>query len=386
VPYDVIIVGAGPAGSTAARECAARGFSVLLLDKAAFPRDKPCGGGINVRAARLLPFDLAPVVERAIFGIRVSLRQSYRFARDFPEPLTYLTQRSRFDAFLVEQAVRAGVTLRERAPVRGIDRHASRVVVRAGRETFNGRALVAADGANGLTARLAGLTVRRRLGVALEANLTPAEGIPEEWTAAFGLDVGTVPGGYGWIFPRGDHLNIGVGGWERFAPALRARLERLTRFYGFDPADAWGRRGSHLPMRLPDAPLAEGNVLLVGDAAGLLDPLTGDGIYSALWSGRAAARHLAAYLAGEAPDLRGYEQEVTQDLLPDLHIAGRLHGLFQVVPAAFVTLIERTPRAWRAGCLLLRGELTYTGAIRRLLSRAFRWPRASRPWPSRSRR
>src|SRR5579884_1979732 len=104
--YDVVVVGAGPAGSTAARECAQRGLSVLLLDRAEFPRDKPCGGGVNVRTARLLPFDIAPVTERTIFGLRVSVKGGGAFDRLSEEPLSYLTQRRRLDAFLMEKAIR----------------------------------------------------------------------------------------------------------------------------------------------------------------------------------------------------------------------------------------------------------------------------------------
>ncbi len=364
--YDVIVVGAGPAGSTAARECAVRGLSVLLLDRATFPRDKPCGGGINVRAARLLPFDLTPVVERTISGVDVSLRGAHRFTRHFSEPLIHMTQRRRLDAFLVEHAVRAGATFRERAPIQRVDRNGARVAVTAGGERFEGRALVAADGANGRTAALAGLAVGRRVGVALEANITPAGGIPVEWTDTFGLNLGSIPGGYGWIFPRGDHLNIGVGGWPRIAPSLRVRLDRLIRFYQFHPADLWGLRGYHLPIRRPGTQLVYGNILLAGDAAGLLDPLTGDGIYAAILSGRAAARHLAAYLDGQAPDLNGYAQEMAAAWLSELRLAGKLHTLFHFAPGVFTTLIERRPRAWRAACHILRGDLTYTGALARL--------------------
>lgn len=136
----MVVAGAGPAGSTAARECAARGLRVLLLDRATFPRDKPCGGGVNVRAARLLPFDLAPVVERVAFGMRFSLRQAGRFVRYSREPLTYLTQQSRLDTFLVERAVAAGAVFRERAPVRGVERYPAHVVVQAGAVAVCGRA------------------------------------------------------------------------------------------------------------------------------------------------------------------------------------------------------------------------------------------------------
>ncbi len=364
--YDVIVIGAGPAGSTAARECAARGLSVLLLDRATFPRDKPCGGGVNVRAARLLPFDLSPVTERTISGVNVSLRGAHRFTRHFAEPLIYMTQRRRLDAFLVEHAMRAGVTFRERAPIQGVERNGVSVTVVAGGERFEGRALVAADGANGRTAALAGLAVRRRVGVALEANITPPGGLAAEWADTFGLDLGSIPGGYGWIFPRGDHVNIGVGGWPRVASSLRLRLEQLIRFYQFNPADQWGQRGYHLPVLRSDTQLVYGNILVVGDAAGLLDPLTGDGIYAAILSGRAAAKHLAAYINGQASDLTGYAREMAAAWLSELRLAGRLHTLFHFAPGVFTTLIERRPRAWRAACYILRGDLTYTGALGRL--------------------
>src|SRR3989304_6772450 len=111
---DGSVGGAGPAGSTTARECAERGLSVLLLEKAAFPRDKPCGGGVSVRAARLLPFDLSPVVERTAYGVRFSLRQSRGFVCSSSEPLTFITQRAALDTLLADQAVRAGAILRQR--------------------------------------------------------------------------------------------------------------------------------------------------------------------------------------------------------------------------------------------------------------------------------
>lgn len=357
--YDVIVVGAGPAGSTAARESAARGLSVLLLDKAEFPRDKPCGGGVNLRTVQLTPFDLAPVTERVIYGLKASVRQSAEFTRYSPRPLTYLTQRSRLDAFLVARAIEAGATLRQRTPIRGVERQGSHVVVRAGNETFEGRTLVAADGANGRTARLSGLEVGRYLHIALEGNITPTGGFPAEWEDVLGLDVGSIPGGYGWIFPKGDHLNIGVGGWLHTGPSLRRRLDRLTRYYGYDPVDLWGVRGHHLPVRRPEAPLVDGNVLLVGDAAGLLDPLTGEGIYAAVWSGEVAARRLSAYLDGREIDLLGYRRDIERELIPELSVAHQICDVFHVAPAAFAGIVRRKPVLWNAICRLIRGEDTY---------------------------
>lgn len=366
--YDVVVAGAGPAGSTAARECAARGLRVLVLDRAAFPRDKPCGGGVNVRAARLLPFDLKPVVERVAFGVRFSLRGTGPFTRHTSEPLVYMTQRSRLDEFLLNHAAQAGAEVRQQTPVRAVDRLATRVTVRAGSDTVEADALVVADGVWGPTARLAGIGVPRLMGLALEATIAATGRFYQDWDDVVGLDIGSPPGGYGWIFPRGDHLNIGVGGWLEDAPNLRVRLAQLARAHGFDPSALRGMRGYHLPVRRPGARLVTDTVLLTGDAAGLLDPLTGEGIYAAIWSGVAAARHLAAYFSGATLDLQGYAREVEGAFAYDLRVARRLQDLVHCAPGLFVRSVRHVPAAWRLICRVLRGDQTYADAVRR-----FRW-------------
>src|SRR5687768_6348536 len=103
--YDVIVVGAGPGGSTVARELTERGVLTLLLDKEQFPRDKPCGGGITARTAALLPFGIEPVTERVISTVRFSYSMGSASSYTYHRPLVYMTQRSRFDAFLLEKAV-----------------------------------------------------------------------------------------------------------------------------------------------------------------------------------------------------------------------------------------------------------------------------------------
>src|SRR5712692_11365167 len=173
--YDLIVVGAGPAGSTAAREAAASGATVLLLDRAEFPRDKPCGGGVNVRAADLLPFSIEPVTERTIRGIDVSLNLHGSFGRSYAKPLSYMTQRSRLDAYLAEKAAEAGAVFRDGVTVRSLDAVAGGITVRANAETFTGRVAIGADGANGIVARATGLSGGRRVAVALEGHY-PVDG------------------------------------------------------------------------------------------------------------------------------------------------------------------------------------------------------------------
>jgi flavin-dependent dehydrogenase len=276
-----------------------------------------------------------------------------------------VTQRRRLDAYLAERAEAAGADFRQRAEVRAVERSDGLVTVRTDRESFHGRALVAADGANGPTARLAGLRIDRSKEIALEGNITPEAGYPEEWRDVFGIDVGAVPGGYGWLFPKGDHVNIGVGGLSSIGPTLRARLDRLTRFYGFDPRAFWGLRGHPLPVRRRGSALVAGNILAVGDAAGLLDPMSGEGIYAAIWSGRAAARRLALYVSGAERSLDGYRRDIEGEIEPDLETARQLHALFHLAPHIWARFVRRSPRAWRLICGLATGDATYAGIKRR---------------------
>jgi geranylgeranyl reductase family protein len=363
--YDVIVAGGGPAGSTAAREAAAAGARVLLLDKAAFPREKPCGGGVNVRAAALLPFDLAPVVERTVTGVRFSLRTRGDFTRRYPRPLTYMTQRSRLDAFLVERAVEAGVDLHERDTVRGVAADAAGVTVRTARDQYRGRILIGADGANGIVARAAGLDGPRDLAVAFEGNVPFPDGLPAEWQQTAALDLGLIPGGYGWLFPKGDHVNVGVGGWKYTGPTLRARLDQVTRHYGLAPERLGGLRGHHLPVRRRGARIARGRMALVGDAAGLVDPLSGEGIYAAIASGRAAARHALAAIDGHTRDLTSYERAIDRMLGPELLASSQLQDIFNLAPPLYVALLRRSDLLWTLLCRIIRGEGDYASFKRR---------------------
>lgn len=357
--YDLIVAGGGPAGSTAAREAAAAGARVLVLDRAAFPRDKPCGGGVNVRAAALLPFDLSPVVERSVDGVRFSLRTRGDFTRRYPRTLTYMTQRARLDAFLLERAVAAGAELHERDGVRSVESDAGGVTVRTGRDGYRGRVLIGADGANGIVARASGLDGPRDLAVALEGNWPFPNGLPAEWQTTAALDLGLIPGGYGWLFPKGDHVNVGVGGWKYTAPTLRGHLDRVARHYGLDPARLTGLRGYHLPVRRPGVRIVRGRVALAGDAAGLVDPLSGEGIYAAIASGRAAARHALAAIDGRAPDLSGYQAEIDRALGPELVASARLQDVFNLAPPVYVALLRRSDLLWTLLCRIIRGEGTY---------------------------
>lgn len=364
--YDAIVVGAGPAGSTTARLLAQRGAQVLLLDRARFPRDKPCGGGVTVHAAREADIDLSPVIERTVTEVRVSFRLGRPFERSWPETLASMTQRCRLDAYLAEQAAAAGAEFRDGLAVREVKTDGDGVLVRANGGVYRARTLVGADGANGVVARALGLAPLGEAAVALEGNVPARDELIDRWGRAIALDLGGTPGGYGWLFPKGDHLNVGVGGWRHIAPTLRERLAALCRYLELDESTLFGLRGYHLPMRAPGAPIVRGQALLVGDAAGLIDPLSGEGIHAAFLSGRLAAQAIAAYLAGEAADLRWYEWAVERELMPDTAVSRKLQAVFHRIPRPCVAVMRRSDRFWRLLCGLVRGEVAYRDFRRRL--------------------
>jgi geranylgeranyl reductase family protein len=385
--YDAIVAGAGPAGSSAARVLAAKGAKVLLLDKHRFPRDKPCGGGVTLRAASVNELDLTPVIERMIYGARFSLRLGETFDRTYPKPLTYMTQRCHLDALLAERAAEAGADFHDGEAVKSVDaddheqpltppsarpealvgragRPRSAVRVSTSHATRTARVLIAADGANGVTARAAGLTPRFEEAVALEGNLPFSPDIPQDWREYVGLDLGGLAGGYGWVFPKSEHLNVGVGAWKYAGFTLRPKLGDLCRRYGFDSARVENLRGHHLPLRTPGAPIARGPVALAGDAAGLIDPLSGEGIHMAFASGRLAAEHSLRYLAGEIQSMAAYEDAVDEQLQPELDISRRLQEVFHFAPPPYLAIMRRSEKFWLFFCHLIRGELTYLDFIR----------------------
>ena len=156
------------------------------------------------------------------------------------------------------------------------------------------------DGVNGVTARTLGLGGNRVVGVALEGNMPYAKMDRSPYDGRLALELGVVPGGYGWVFPKGDHANFGVGGWEEEGPRLRAHLRRLCEAHGASFDDLEELRGYRLPLREPGSTLARGRALLVGDAAGLIDPVSGDGMFEGFLSSQYASEAVLDVLHGRA--------------------------------------------------------------------------------------
>jgi geranylgeranyl reductase family protein len=357
--FDALVVGAGPAGSAAAIHLARGGARVLLADRARFPRDKPCGGGLTGRALNHVPCDVSSVVEHVVDGFVLRAGYGRGLARKSKSPVILMTQRRRLDAFLAEQAAAAGAEFRDGAAVSELVSTDASTSARVGGSRVEAAYVIGADGANGNVARTFQLGDDIRLGVALEGNVTWGTLDPAPYRGTAWVELGVVPGGYGWVFPKGDHANLGVGGWLDEGPRLRSHLATLARAHGVAPDSLTEVRGHRLPMRPPGAAAARGRVLLVGDAAGLVDPLSGDGIYEAFVSARLASD---AVLAG-----RPEEYKAALSAALDRHAASswKAKRVADRFPRACLWAV-RAPGVFDAVVGLLRGDMAHPSEVRGL--------------------
>lgn len=358
--FEAVVVGAGPAGSTAAYHLARAGVRVLLLEREPLPRFKPCGGGLTAKTLREIRFDLGPLVEDVCSGFEVTFRQGGRFVRRYPEPLVYMVMRHRFDRYLAEQAESAGAVLMDGTRVTGVVPNGSRVEVRTEGGVFQAQAAVGADGANGIVAGSVGLGKDLRHAVAWESELSPGYTALRRWRGLVGVDLGTAgAGGCGWVFPKGGNLSVGIAAHAPSFKGIRAYYDGFAARTGLGTMPVIHGRGHRLPIRPPGSRIRRGRVLLAGDAAGMVDAFTGEGIYWAVRSGRLAAASVLDLLGGLEPDLSGYERRVDEELMPELLAAQRWLNLYLWAPRLCYLLLRHSERFWRAVCLILRGERTY---------------------------
>lgn len=351
--YDVIIVGAGPAGSAAALSLARAGRSVLVLEKAVHPRHKSCGGGLSARLLPYLDIDLQEIIEREIRRIVFRFHRKEVSSASI-DPVAYLVIRPRFDAYLMEKARKAGAEIRENAPMRdwreipdGIE-----VESRTGRDTAS--FLIGADGATSRVARKLYPVWKKHLAFSVEAE-SPLQSKEETvW-----IDL-AVPKGYGWIFPKASGAAIGIADFKsKVEHPHRLYRDFVKRHTSLSEGEPIAPNGCTIPIyRRASPPLAQGRVLLVGDAGGLVDPLFGEGIFYAIRSGQMAAETIVAAVAGRG-GIQSYDREVRTAFYPDFETAGRMAKWIYTFPALFLEAIRRHPGAMELYLGILRGERSY---------------------------
>ncbi|GAA1259967.1 MULTISPECIES: geranylgeranyl reductase family protein [Streptomyces] len=373
--WDVVIVGAGPAGASAAYAAAVAGRSVLLLEKAELPRYKTCGGGIIGPSRDALPpgFEL-PFRDR-IDAVTFSLDGKFTRTRRSRHMLFGLVNRADFDHQLVEHAQKAGAELRTGVTVARVEQHGSAVpdrrtvaVILQGGETILARAVVGADGSASRIGAHVGVKLDQ-VDLGLEAEIPVPETVAEDWKGRVLIDWGPMPGSYGWVFPKGDTLTVGVISARGEGAATKRYLEDFIArlgLAGFEPSVSSG----HLTRcRADDSPLSRGRVLVCGDAAGLLEPWTREGISFALRSGRLAGEWAVRVSeAHDAVDARrqalNYAFAVKAGLGVEMSVGKRMLTVFERRPGVLHAAITGFRPAWKAFARITRGSTTLGEIVR----------------------
>jgi len=367
--YDTLVVGMGPAGATAAYQLSRAGLSVLGLDKATHPRYKVCGGGLSARIDRILEDEYKSVIEQTIYGIQFSYRGADPFFLDSSSPIAYMVMRDRFDHFLVEKARRVGTEVHEDEPVTSCRQLPDWIEVTTDRGRYLAKVLIGADGANSLVAQqLFPRHLNRRMAtLESEVPIGPAPHYPGTGRAL--IDIGATPAGYAWIFPKQERLSIGLGDLRGGLASPKKIFDQFVqREKGLAPWKVPQPVGHPLPLfsehsldqgDQESVGLVSGQALLVGDAAHLVDPLFGEGIYYAVRSGQLAADSILAQVNDRRRSLADYQEAVRREIYEEFRVAARMASLVYSFPYLCYRLLPRYQNILMLYYDVLRGRETY---------------------------
>lgn len=368
--FDLAVIGAGPGGSNAASVALRSGLNVVQLEKARFPRVKPCAGGLTVKGLKALDLGIDSTLRSSFRAFQFNLcdRRGNRFAHR--RLLLRMVLRPEFDNDLVRQNRRRnGFRFLDGEPVRRI-RYQDIFEIETPSRLIRAKQLVGADGAYSLVNRRFKISRPRGLATAVEVNLGRGVAESGEDCEIPCFDWGVIESGYGWVFPKDDHWSVGIYTLQRGLRGIRRQLDSYIRFKGFgvrgDPLATF--QAYQLPIggyRLspPDSPL-----YLVGDAGGFADAVTGEGIYHALESGRLAGETAVEVHHGRGVPRR-YYRRLWKSVLPDTFLTYRCAGLIYRRLDRSLRLLE-TPWCWRP---LVQGFAAGATLTRSLLLSPYYW-------------
>jgi geranylgeranyl reductase family protein len=359
--YDVIVAGSGPAGSSAAWRLAQAGLSVAVFEKALLPRYKTCGGGIIGRTMRSLPIDMRHVVEQDCHTAQLNvLPPGLFFITHRLTPIVSMTMRDQFDFALLSAAQAAGAVVHQSCAVKDVSFHDDYVMVATNRGAVPAKFLVAADGVLSTVARKMGMADGRVLIPALEYEVSVSQDRLDSFRGVARFDFGALPRGYAWVFPKKDHLSIGILSMVQRGSELKGAMARYLDLLGCRDVTQVEQHGFVIPIRPRKGPFVEKRILLVGDAAGFADPVTGEGISFAVRSGLMAAQSLIDGDLDEETVSETYRRLLDETILPELQTGRWLARLLYDCPRLRSwAFLQQGQRLCEAVTDVMAGKRTY---------------------------
>jgi geranylgeranyl reductase family protein len=357
--YNCIIVGAGPAGATAAYHLAKLDVSVLVLEKAGLPRYKPCGGGVSPAIAQWFDFDFSPTIDNEITKVRYTWQMGDAVESELQnvKPM-WMVKRDKFDNFLVDRARERGAQLQDNTEVKAISFDGNCWQITTDKGIFSATYLIAADGAKGLLSQSLGFESSQQF---LAASLEIATEVPSDRLHTAQFDFGSLKNGYIWCFPKSDGYTISAGYIRDRRGKAEELKKQLTNYAAKFNIDTSNSKYSESSMSLwdEDRPIHTRNALLVGEAAGIVDPLTGEGIRPAIFTGVRAAAAINSAMQGNNNALELYTETIHKEWGAELVLAQRLAGLFYQFPKIAYKVGVKRPAAAQVMGKVLVGELGY---------------------------
>jgi geranylgeranyl reductase family protein len=368
--YDLIVVGAGPSGSTAARMASKLGLNVLIIDKDRFPRYKPCGGGLSERAISYLDFSLPQdICEKNITGARIHFKdqvieghKGYR--------LGVTVTRAAFDDLLLKKAQEAGVSDTVFQKVLDYQEKDDHVEVEAENNTYSSKFLIVCAGSQTrLIEHLRERDSKDEYWACLVTEVPAENSAIEAYIQnALEIQLGVVHTGYGWIFPHHGYYSVGIGGLALHQSNLRRAMMDFLRKNGFQ--GSYKLRGHLIPLGGMGRIIASSRVLLAGDSAGFVDALTGEGIAYAIRSGQIAALAVSEKLENNDLDLtRSYQLKCREDFGDDLKYSLTLARIMHSRPEIFFRMLVGKADFLDKFLEVEAGKVTYKSLIGWLVPR-----------------
>ena len=370
--YDVIIIGAGPSGAIASKTCAEKGLRTLLLEKEGLPRFKLCGGAVSMSALSHVDFGIErDLIEREGYGERVHFKNRQIEVRR-KSRMAILVSRDKFDAFLVSKAVDAGVELHEVEKARSLNQKQSTIVVETNKGEYNAKVVIGADGVNSIVSRYVREAYKpEELGLCIAAEIPASNAEVDEYIEnAVDIHYGIAKLGYGWVFPKEKHFSVGVGGNLSSMKNSRNIFMTFLKNLGFSTDVV---THAHLiPSGGYEREVCSDRIILVGDAAGFVDPFYGEGIKYAFISGKLAAERVAeSYENGDFSKsaLDSYKTLCRTMFGENLKYSLRLTRLMNKYPNIFFRLLSSDKKVLDKGLEVSAERMEYKEYLRWLLPR-----------------